>query len=176
MLPILLVFSSLMLNAQSNNEVLISWSEDRPLTWLDYKGKPRKDSDAAASTATYLGFDYNISQIGLSYRITCSFSSTKSWGLHKTDYILAHEQGHFDIAEIFARKLHQQISNYKFNRRTYRDDLARIYHSVTSEKDAFQNQYDSETNHSINKTKQEEWLRRIDQLLHEYQAYAGYNP
>ena len=46
---------------------------------------------------------------------------------HKTDYILKHEQGHFDIAEIFARKLNKKMSEYKFNKTTYKTDLKNIY-------------------------------------------------
>ena len=38
-----------------------------------------------------------------------------------------------------------------------------------------QNEYDRETNHSINKDKQTEWLKKIDQLLREYKAFAGYD-
>src|SRR5690349_245804 len=90
--------------AQDKNEELITWSEKNKLTWADYKGKPQPNADAAASTATYLGIEYNFGNKGFDYKITCSFSKTRSWGLHKTDYILAHEQGHFDIAELFARR------------------------------------------------------------------------
>ena len=96
--------------AQSGNEELLDWTSSRKLTWADYKAKPNTDNDAAASTTTYLGIDYNISNTSFSYKIESRFSKTRSWGLHKTDYILSHEQGHFDIAEIFARKLHKEIA------------------------------------------------------------------
>lgn len=160
---------------QSNDEELITWNENKKLTWSDYKGKAKPDTDAAASTATYLGIEYNFSSKGFDYKITCSFSKTKSWGLHKTDYILSHEQGHFDIAEIFARKLHKKMSEYKFNKNNFKDDLKKIYVHITSEKEEMQNAYDRETNHSINKEKQVEWLKKIDQLLSEYKAFGDYN-
>ena len=38
-----------------------------------------------------------------------------------------------------------------------------------------QNDYDKETNHSINKDKQADWLKKIDQMLIEYKAFADYN-
>ena len=78
--------------AQNKDEELISWNEEKKLTWADYKGQAKTNADAAASTATYLGIEYNFNNKGFGYKITCSFSKTKSWGLHKTDYILAHEQ------------------------------------------------------------------------------------
>jgi Bacterial protein of unknown function (DUF922) len=159
---------------QGKNEELIRWNENQKLTWADYKGKVRTGSDAAASTATYLGIEYNFTRNGFDYKITCSFSKTKSWGLHKTDYILAHEQGHFDIAEIFARRLNKEMGEYVFDKNTFKDDLKNIYMKLTAEKDAFQNQYDKETNHSINKEKQTEWLRKIEEELKTLKSFSNY--
>jgi hypothetical protein len=160
--------------AQSSDEELLNWSATRKLTWADYKSSPEPDSDAAASTTTYLGISYDISNKSFSYKIESRFSKTRSWGLHKTAYILSHEQGHFDIAEIFARKLNKKMSAYKFDRRTYEKDLDKIYDDVTKEKTAFQNRYDRETNHSINKTEQTKWLTLIATMLEDYKAYADY--
>ena len=160
--------------AQSADEDLIHWSEDRKLTWSDYLGTAKTGSDVAASTATYLGIEYNFNNKGFGYKITCSFSKNKSWGLHKTDYILAHEQGHFDIAEIFARKLHKEMTEYRFDKDSFKDDLKNIYLKITADKEEMQNTYDRETNHSIIKEKQAEWLKKIDQMLKEYASYANY--
>lgn len=157
-----------------DSEEVIHWTKDYRLTWDDYKGKGNPSVGAAASTATYLGIDYNFSPEGLTYTITCGFSKTRSWGLHKTDYILGHEQGHFDIAEIFARKLHRQMTTYKFNNATYQADLKKIYEDIVAEKEEMQNTYDAETNHSINKVKQAEWLGKIREMLKQYEQYAGY--
>ena len=174
LVTLLLLTIPLVSFAQNKNEELITWSGDKKLTWADYKGKVQTGTDAAASTATYLGIEYNFTRNGFDYKITCSFSKTRSWGLHKTDYILNHEQGHFDIAEIFARKLNKQMGEYVFNKNTFKDDLKAIYTTLTAEKDAFQNQYDEETNHSINKEKQVEWLKKIDGLLKELTAFSNY--
>ncbi len=173
LLPFLLL--SLTSFSQGNEEELISWNEEKKLTWADYKGTAKPGTDAAASTATYLGIEYNFNSKRFGYKITCSFSKTKSWGLHKTDYILAHEQGHFDIAEIFARKLNKSMRVYKFNKNSFKEDLRKIYETITSEKEEMQNDYDSNTNHSIDKEKQKEWLKKIDQLLREYKPFAGYD-
>jgi hypothetical protein len=172
---LLLLSLSLASFSQTNEEELISWTEGRKLTWADYKGNPKSGTDAVASTATYLGIEYNFNSKGFGYKITCNFSKTRSWGLHKTEYILAHEQGHFDIAEIFARKLNMKMSDYKFNKNKFKTELKKIYETITAEKEEMQNEYDRETNHSINKEKQSDWLKKIDQLLKEYKAFAGYD-
>ena len=161
--------------APAQEEELVHWAAGQKLSWQDYKGRADRASGAAASTATYLGIDYNFSPKGLTYSITCSFSRNRSWGLHRTDYILSHEQGHFDIAEIFARRLNMKISAYRINRSTCKEDLKNIYEQVVHEKEEMQEAYDRETNHSINKEKQAEWLKKIETLLLEYEAYAVYN-
>jgi hypothetical protein len=160
--------------SQDKNEELLAWNPVNKLTWADYKAQPDPRSDAAATTTTYLGIEYNINRDGFSYKISCRFSKNRSWGLHKTDYILSHEQGHFDIAEIFARKLHKELSEYQFNKRTYQQDLKKIYEMVMREKEETQEQYDRETNHSIDRKKQGEWLVKIQDMLANYGNYASY--
>ena len=81
----LLVFFSVILAVtaigQSRDEELISWSANKKLTWADYKGTPRPESDAVASTATYLGIEYSFNNKGFGYKITCTFSKKPILGL-----------------------------------------------------------------------------------------------
>jgi predicted secreted Zn-dependent protease len=86
-----------------------------------------------------------------------------------------HEQGHFDITEIFARKLNKAMSAYHFNQNTYRKDLNKIYQDIIKEKDNMQDQYDHETNFSRNKEKQMEWLKKIQTMLEELKEYDNYS-
>jgi hypothetical protein len=162
------------LAASYDDDDMVEWKADQPLTWNDYRGRPDPSSDAAASTTTYLTISYNISSTHFSYKIQSKFSKSRSWGLYKTPYILSHEQGHFDIAEIFARKLHQRLSEYHFNRNSYENDLKVIYDDIIAEKKEMQEAYDEETRHSINRTKQGEWLRRIASMLEETKDYSDY--
>jgi predicted secreted Zn-dependent protease len=174
--PFLLILLSfpLFFHAQNKKDGLISWSAANRLTWNDYKARPDPNSDAAATTTTYLGIQYDFNNTKISYKIECSFSRNKSWGLYKTDYILSHEQGHFDITEIFARQLNKRMSEYSFDKNTYQKDLQKIYNDIQQEKEALQNQYDEETDHSRKKEKQEEWLKKIAALLAEFEAFSEY--
>lgn len=168
------IFSLSAAQAQEAGEDALTWSAGRKLTWSDYKASPNPKSDAAATTSTSLSIDYHISASEFSYTIKSWFSRSRSWGRNKTDYILSHEQGHFDIAEIYARKLHQRMSAYRFNKNNYQKELNRIYNEVADEKAAVQKQYDRETRHSIDEVKQAEWLKKISQLLEELKDYADY--
>src|SRR6476661_1168751 len=99
---------------KEENEEFIPWTFSRRLEWEDFLCAPKNYSDAVASTSTSLGIAYQVEDGQLTYSISCNFSKHKSWGLLKTEYILAHEQGHFDITEIFARKLYKALSEYQF--------------------------------------------------------------
>ena len=171
---LLFLLPSFSLFGQNNEEELLEWSATRRLNWSDYKARPNPNSDAVATTTTVLAVEYNFNNRQFGYSIESRFSKTRSWGSHKTDYILSHEQGHFDIAEVFARKLNKNLSEYKFNKKTYQKDLKKIYEDITEEKEKTQNDYDKETKHSINKNKQAEWLKKISVMLEEYADWANY--
>src|SRR5215211_4591981 len=159
---------------RNEDEEYIPWAFDRRLSWEDFLCEPKKNSDAVASTSTSLGIAYQIERGQLTYTITCNFSKHKSWGLLKTDYIIAHEQGHFDITEVYARKLYKALQDYQFNKKTYRKDVNEIYQGIVKEKEAMQAAYDGESDHSRNRKNQYEWLQRIGGLLDETVSYASY--
>jgi predicted secreted Zn-dependent protease len=102
------------------------------------------------------------------------FYPHKSWTKVKTNHILAHEQGHFDISQLFTRKLYKELKAYKFRPETVDRDVQAIYQRITQEQAAYQNLYDKETNYSRNAAGQESWLQRIEKELTETAAYANY--
>ncbi|RYY91079.1 MAG: DUF922 domain-containing protein, partial [Chitinophagaceae bacterium] len=145
---------------KEENLELIPWSVRRIVGWEDFQGASVLGTEAVASTSTSLGLSYQLRGGQLAYEITCTFSKTKSWGMLKNDYILAHEQGHFDITELCARYLHQALSEYQYNRGTYKQDINRIYSEIVAKKEALQEQYDGETDHSRKRKIQYEWQER----------------
>jgi len=166
-----LFFIPFLVSAQE--EDAIQWSAKR-LTWNDYLAKPGTYDDAAAITSTALGIEYHVKDNVLSYKITCLFSKTKSWGRYKSEYILSHEQGHFDITEIFARKLAKAMDEYDFKSKTFRTDLDNIYQRIMKEKEDYQELYDRGTDYSRDKKMQAEWLKKIEEELDELEDWAGY--
>lgn len=156
------------------NETVIPWTPARRLMWDDFLCEPKKEGDAVASTSTSLGLSYKVRDNNLTFHITCDFSKEKSWGALKTDYILAHEQGHFDITEIHARKLYEALYNYAFNPASFKTDIAAIYNRIVKEKEDMQEAYDGQTDHSRQKGLQSEWLQRIDNLLDATELFSTY--
>lgn len=158
-LPILLFCSSI----QSDNKY-IYWNKDRKLTWSDFKGKPQKRF-AAASTVYNL--DKNIFEINsktYEVKIDAIFYCFDSW--KKTEWanddVLAHEQKHFDIVELYARKFRKRVkeTSYKnYNELKLKSDS--IFKVIEKEMDVYQDLYDEETDGSMNGKKQREWQTKI---------------
>jgi predicted secreted Zn-dependent protease len=80
--------------------------------------------------------------------------------------ILSHEQLHFDISELFARKMKRSIDRHHFSSEV-KSEIREIYLEIIEEMRAFQNRYDQETNYSRSVEKQEEWNRMIAAALRE---------
>ena len=167
-----LTLSMLLSSTQAN---LIEWSPDRKLTWKDFKAMPDKNSTNAALTSSSINIEFGYSNSALKYNIKCRFDQNLSWGRIKNDYILSHEQGHFDIAEIHARKLNKLLKAYKFNNRTISKDVNKIYDTVMKEHHAFQSQYDLETNYSRDPAQQNVWKDKIEEKLQDLEEYRNYH-
>jgi hypothetical protein len=153
---------------------LIDWSADRPLTWSDFKGTPDRTSPNAALTHSSINVEFGFNEKGMTHTIKCRFNKSLSWGRIKNDYILNHEQGHFDIAEIHARLLHKALLDYSFNAKTVNDDVTKIYNKVVDAHVKLQKSYDAQTNHSIDTAQQNVWDKKIDSLLKVLKPFADY--
>ncbi|MCM4169950.1 DUF922 domain-containing protein [Arenibacter sp. TNZ] len=171
-LKTILVFAiGLMLNLGfGQEEEIIEWQPGKKLTWADFKGKPSNISNAAAITAS--GITYSFSAQGtadkmeLDFTVSCHFYPNKSWYKHKltNSTVLSHEQLHFDITEVYARKMRQELAKAKFNKNA-KSQVKVIYRNVLKELNDFQNKYDSETNYSRDTVQQLIWNKRIKKAL-----------
>jgi Bacterial protein of unknown function (DUF922) len=161
-------------SARHDNETL-PWSDTRRLTWDDFKARPDNNSTNAALTSSGIEFKYGYSNAQFTFTINCMFEKNKSWGKVKTDYILAHEQGHFDISEIHARKLNKALKYYSFNITTAAKDIGTVYDRLMKEQTDMQNLYDNESNYSRNKEQQALWLEKIKKELEGLKEYANYH-
>ncbi len=152
----------------------IPWSKHHDLKWKYFKARPDRNSkvDALSDISIY----YNISTTGrfAQFLVTCFFYPCSSWVKKASSYrLLEHEQTHFAIAEYHKRLLMKEIMNHKFT-------IANIYSSVkefgkmiTDLRKEMDEQYDLETNHSINEDKQKEWTKKMGKLLKKLDDYEG---
>lgn len=149
----------------------IHWRSDYKLKWEDFRGKPDTNSQYAAISSPAISFTLTYNETSFSYKVFCYFNKSKSWSLSKNQNLLSHEQGHFDIAELFARKLRKAFKNYKLNPATIQSDFNKVYNKIREERDKLDNLYDKETNLSRNKVKQLYWTKKIIFELKKLEEY-----
>lgn len=169
-----LLLCTILLSTTSANDHLIDWSVSRPLTWEDFKAKPDPNSSNAALTSSTINVDFGFDQSGLKHSITCRFDKSQSWVKVRNAYILHHEQGHFDLSEAYARMLHKALQEYRFNKETANKDLNTIYSGVMKQLVKAQEQYDAQTNHSLDTAKQATWSKQIQGMLDQYEEFKNY--
>ncbi|MGK0495038.1 MAG: hypothetical protein ACJAU2_001421 [Maribacter sp.] len=151
----------------------ITWSANTRLSWDDFRGGIPINNRAAAITAS--GITYRFSTSGtkenmvVHFKIDTFFYPTKSWYRPQLcdEAILGHEQLHFDISELYARKMKRRLDDELLTYGNVNAKVKSIYREINIELDDFQNLYDAETNFSRDLDKQEEWELKIAQALQE---------
>lgn len=158
-------------------EDTIIWSDNVKLTWDDFKGEKNIETEAVAVTASGITFAYKVKKangkiIDFTTNIEAHFYPHKSWVVKELadDYILAHEQLHFDITELHVRKFKKQIGTVKASQKLG-NELDRLHRNINKELALMQNQYDKESNNSINKDVQEKWSLLIPKELKKLEAF-----
>lgn len=156
----------------------IVWNEDRKLSWDDFKSKTNNLGGSTVVAYTHCGWEYSAvtssdPKIPVKIDIETIFNIDKSWKDVKriNDYVLLHEQKHFDIAEIFARKFRKEVSEKVKTTPDFKKYFKGIYAKISSDYRNFQNAYDRETEHGMNKEKQAEYNTRISEELENLKNY-----
>ncbi|CAM4256917.1 DUF922 domain-containing protein [Zobellia nedashkovskayae] len=154
----------------SQEEETITWSADRKLQWSDFKGTYFKTHWAAATTASGVSYSFSSfkkdGQIYLDFVVKSEFIPGKSWYRPEVcdSVILSHEQLHFDISELYARKMRERLSEAQFTMNA-KKEVKVIYKTILKELNDFQNKYDRETNFSQDLEKQILWNQQIKTAL-----------
>ena len=159
-------------------ETEIEWTPDRKLTWDDFKGQPNTTDfpDAVAVTNSGLSLEpgsYNPFKDGKVF-VRNMFYNHGSWVLPegRNDYVLRHEQIHFDITEIYTRKLRKTLIDANITSNNSNRALA-IFESIKTEWEKRQNYYDSQTKHGLKEEAQKEWEAIIILELANYDMYKA---
>ena len=168
----------------------IEWAPGVRLRWEDFRGPvdPAASAERVAMTAASLSWGYGY---GLErgsgrcfYRITnidvqAIFNRQDSWIRpgHETHRVLEHEQGHFDVTQLFKLKLEaltreligvrracegasvEEASD--FTEREARRAVSAVADRIWSEHVTAQEAYDDQTHHGTQGDAQRAWLEAI---------------
>ncbi|MES2647099.1 MAG: DUF922 domain-containing protein [Bacteroidota bacterium] len=153
-------------NLPSVAQDTLFWKAADTLTWNDFKGMPNRSARYLAISATGITYTYRYTDAGLNFQVRAFFVRSKSWRNYGTDLkVLKHEQGHFDITEIYARKLASQMQQLKPTKSNFRKSVEALGESIINEKNKTQKQYDLETGSGTKRKMQRKWETAIQQQL-----------
>lgn len=154
----------------------IFW-EEGILSWEEFRAEPDKRSTFQANTSAGISYSWGIrnenGRLTLKYEVQSYFNPDGSWVVPESrgsGYLLKHEQLHFDITELHARKLRKNLSKIKV------EDLGKdpgktlneMYEVMEQEKSLMQLKYDKETNHSIDREAQARWQEYVKREIKKY--------
>ncbi len=170
---ILFFLISLFGKAQDN----ITWEESYRLKTEDFLQPVPGDVDIRIQGLTNAIIDVNYKQEGTAVRVTvdCFFRKSQSWIRPTADqvYTLKHEQGHFDIAEIYARKVRKKLQGMKLHKTNGEAQIKKAWNKSFKEYLEAQKEYDDATSHAIKVKKQAEWIVKIAEQLKDLEAYKN---
>jgi hypothetical protein len=152
--------------AANNASVEFQWNEHNKLSWEDFRGDVRAETERSAA-ATHCGIGFKTKTEGPDKKpkvvVYNTFYTSKSWVRPdaKMPEILEHEQGHFDLCEIYTRKLRARMDLFDFGVTDIRTALMNIYDEVSREYERRQQAYEQETVHGTNITAQKHWREMI---------------
>ena len=164
----------IIVHGQAEKEVdSICWRSDYKLRWSDFKGAPPEENPWQAVCAT------EISAVGYwegkypNYEVTHFFFNQASWTKDTTSTVLLeHERLHFDIREVFARKIRLTVESLRKKGETRVNVYDDAIRSLLKQCRAWTESYDEETSHGLHPSKQSEWIIKIRRELYALEKYA----
>ncbi|NML72463.1 DUF922 domain-containing protein [Chryseobacterium sp. RP-3-3] len=158
----------------------IIWQEDRKLIWDNFKSPINRENMLNVVAYTHCGWEYSVVKSTdpkslVKIEVTAIFNEDRSWKDVKkiNDYILLHEQKHFDIAELFVRKFRKEIGEQIKTSGDYDKNFNAVYSKISNDYKNFQMSYDRVTQHGMNKEKQAEYNAIIAEELDNLKSYKA---
>jgi hypothetical protein len=157
----------------------INWSPERKLTWDDFKRKPKSGTGLDAESAVYISTSGVACKDGkVVYDVRAEFEPDESWvdPNKKSAEILTHEQGHFDLAELYARKLRKALAALAPLCEDKKKFGEAAQKAIKQNQDDFakaQEKYDTDTDHGEDTDKQKQASADIQKDLDELKDYKS---
>ena len=152
----------------------VPWSATRRLAWSDFRGQPPppESGPEVAKTAYALFYAWKCRGEAFDFRVIAAFRPRQSWvkALALTDTLLRrsalrHEQTHFDLAEVHARRMRRYFAGLAGACRKADRELTQLASRLVSDEKAEQQRYDVETNHGLRSDNQAAWNAEVARQL-----------
>jgi hypothetical protein len=141
------------------------WNEFYKLQWDDFQGKPDANSLGDAGAAVQIKAKPFMINDDIEYDVAAIFSRSKSWMRDMSPELLAHEQLHFDIAELYARKIRQKVKELHDRKVNNIKVYNKAIQELLLESNLIDEQYDTETLHGALSKRQDAWSKKVKNEL-----------
>jgi hypothetical protein len=156
---------------RDDGHTLLSWNPFYTLQWYDFKGKPPKGSRGDAGTAVKIKAKPFRVGNEIQYDVTATFDRQKSWARDTSASLLRHERLHFDIAEVYARKIRKKVSDLRSESVHDLSTYTQAIEDLMAESDETDRRYDIETLHGALLKKQDAWSLKVKAELASLDEY-----
>ena len=183
-------FISLMSFSFVKDEFIL-WQENKKLKIQDFKAdnkdtvKVNQQQFLGAISAIrieYSSFQRNKNSVP-DFSIKTYFDPNESWMLLKNDYVLQHEQIHFDLTELYARKMRKSVESLRQKNITNISIYRKKIQHWNAMKEKASNQFDADNQDYYIKIgqkilfqknpKQEAWKKKVDRELFQYSLFKN---
>jgi hypothetical protein len=154
-----LMIASLPCFSQVNS--IVEWAH--PISFDDFQAIPDEADTAAARISVTIELGYVPDKQGqLKFQTRALMDRSQSWVKlqHRRNYVLLHEQGHFDLAHIIAKKFENDLKAKRYTKdqvplvEKFYDQFLEMLNQLSLE-------YDIQTSGGANRDEQRKWLDKI---------------
>lgn len=147
---------------------MLAYNSDA-LSWKHYSRAAQPSGYQKAFTYCGINYVVNATTHGYEVKYESFVDLTSSWVLNgaESNMLLRHEQGLFDLTELYARRMNKQIVDYMKQQKTNLnyESLSSFAKKIYKEQNnkLFQEQlmYNAQTNNGLNESEQLRWEEKM---------------
>jgi len=169
---LLLLFPSAIFSQSKNLNDTLHWKESKPLSWQDFKGKPKNGMSGEAFCMLMANYEKPNPLKKTKFKIAAVWDRKKSWIApdSKTADELLYYQVLFDIYEVHARKLRKEFSETKFGLNPEAEFRGK-YNTATENLTEEANDYRDETNEGADIAAVKKWNEKIKEEFKQLEKF-----
>lgn len=160
-----------MLRSDLAKDHAFPWSA-RPLVWNDFQGSPPSEGPEGARISYTLYSAWRCRGEAFEFRVITAMRPRQSWvkDLVLNDNaqrrsVLGHEQTHFDLGEVHARRMRMAFRDLARPCRRSDAGIGAVAQRLAADEKAEQQRYDAETNHGLLAPQQAAWTLQTRRRL-----------
>jgi hypothetical protein len=156
------------IRGQMADREAMPWSASRRLTWPDFRGTAPAGGMEGAQTAYGLFYGLRCTRTVFQFDVITGFLPKESWvkpsvlaNGDDSRRTLEHEQTHFDLAEVYARRMRRYFTDLVSPCDQSLDRWRSIAERFVRDEATAQDRYDDETRHGLLAIRQQAWNTEV---------------